>query len=67
MLNHPNSTCGATDSNELCVSDLSSYVSDPEITDVTPDYRFYLGFDLPVADNEEVFAPNRYDGFMSEN
>lgn len=66
-LNHPNTTCGIGNSKALCVSDLSSYKKFPEITDVNPDYRFYLGFDLPVLNNEEAFAPNTYTQFMRKN
>lgn len=64
FLNHPNATCGGTDPNNLCITDLSSYVERPDITDVQPDHRFVLGFNNYAQQLSEVFGKNQYGHFM---
>jgi hypothetical protein len=49
-----------------CITDLSSYVETPEITDVAPDYKFYLGFNNHHLALEDVFDGKKFDHFMSE-
>lgn len=65
-MNDPTTPCGDTNSLTNCISDLSSYVSSPDITDVEPDNRFCLGFKNIDATVSEIFAPNTYGHFKSK-
>lgn len=66
VLNHPEIPCGAASNQSICVADLKSYVSRPDITDVEPDYQFILGFDVQRPSVASVFAPDNYGHFLSE-
>lgn len=59
--------CDDNDPQNLCVTDLTSYVDGTGITDVDPDQIFYLGFSLPLLNAATFFVPNSYDHFMGEN
>lgn len=65
-LNHPNTTCGEGDKNNLCITDLTSYTTEPEITDVEPDERFFLGFNNYLQAVDDIFNENQYGHFMSK-
>lgn len=65
-LNHPNTTCGSGDPKNHCITDMSSYVERPDITDVEPDHRFYLGFDNHRQNLSDIFRHNKFDHFMSK-
>lgn len=62
-LNSPNNTCGSGDTRNMCITDMSSYIRRPDITEVVPDHQFYLGFANIVVPVSEVFAPNTYRPF----
>lgn len=64
VLNHPNATCGNGDANNLCITDLSSFVEQPDITDVPYDVQFFLGFNNYEQQLDEVFGKNQYGHFM---
>lgn len=66
ILNHPNTTCGKRDLKSLCITDLTSFVARPDITDVKPDYQFYLGFSNYEVELKEVFGDGKYEHFMSK-
>lgn len=65
-LNHPNTTCGPTDLKNFCITDLSSYVERPDITDVPPDYQFVLGFNNYLQQVGDTFGADKYGHFMSK-
>ncbi|KAG5677062.1 hypothetical protein PVAND_006846 [Polypedilum vanderplanki] len=67
FLNHPNATCSdsSIDKKSLCITDLSSYDTEPSITDVIPDHRFILGFDLNIGPISERIPLNNFEPFMS--
>lgn len=48
----------------LCITDLSSYVEKPEITSSNYDYRFILGFNNHLMQMHEVFGKDNYGHFM---
>lgn len=66
-LNHPNTTCGNSDPENFCITDLSSYVERPDITDVPFNERYYLGFGNYAQKVDEIFKPDNYGHFMSKN
>lgn len=68
-LNHPNTTCGDFEEQKkkhFCITDLSSYVERPDITDVPYDHQFILGFENNPMDYEEVFGEGVHEHFMSK-
>jgi hypothetical protein len=64
-LNHPNTTCGTAHEN-YCITDLSSFVERPDITDGPPDETFYLGFNMYAQDAHQIYNESKYMPFMSE-
>ena len=48
------------------MTDLSSFVERPDITDVEPDERFYLGFNLYIQSFNQIFNESKYIQFMSK-
>lgn len=68
VLNHPNTTCGDAEERKnqhYCITDLSSYVEQPDITDVPYDHQFILGFKNNPMDYDDIFGEGVYDHFMS--
>lgn len=68
VLNHPNTTCGDAEERKnqhYCITDLQSYVEQPDITDVPYDHQFILGFKNNPMDYDDIFGEGVYDHFMS--
>jgi hypothetical protein len=66
FLNHPNTTCGKQEGKkDFCITDLASYVEEPEVTDAQPDYRFKIGFMNYQQTMQNVFGDGIYEHFMS--
>lgn len=68
-LNHPDSDClkpnlKNTSSNRLCVSDLSSYESYPQITARKVDQRFVLVFENIPRHRSTIFKEHKYEPFL---
>jgi hypothetical protein len=63
-LNHPNTTCGAGDLKNFCITDLSSYTEDLGVTSGTPDHQIYLSFGNVRQERSEVYASGKYEHFM---
>lgn len=67
-MNSPNTTCGKGDTKNFCITDLSSYIDRPDITDVPvlPENKIYLGFNNYRQKLDDVFGKKQHGHFMSK-
>lgn len=65
-MNHPSTKCGTGSSDKLCITDLSSYLNKPDITDAEPDAQIFLGFEVKTDRFEDVFESQKYEHFNSK-
>ncbi|CAH1400299.1 unnamed protein product [Nezara viridula] len=62
QLNSINSTCSATNGNELCISNLQGVTNAPAIGNAFYAYLF-IGFDFYIYNDDDLFRPGTYQHY----
>lgn len=66
MLNHPNTTCYAESTADLCSADLEALAYDKDLVEGDVDETHDIAFNNYPLKFHQVFGPGIYEHFMSK-